>query len=132
MKINIVVKKTLPSGQKANVSAIIMGQFGRDIPVIYTEPITDASGTKHAGISVNVVILDGGGGQLLTLIEQARKSDVACVGFSAAGQLLSNNYSEYHQKISMSDTESTEIIGVGVCGEDEAVKRLTKKFSLAK
>lgn len=132
MKINIVVKKTLPAGQKANVSAIIMGQFGRDIPMIYTEPITDASGTKHAGISVNVVILDGGGGQLFTLIEQARKNEVTCVVFSATGQLLSNNYSEYNQKISMSDTESTEIIGVGVCGEDEVVRLLTKKFSLAK
>ena len=129
MKINIVVKKTLPAGQKANVSAIIMGQFGRDISMIYTEPITDASGTRHAGISVNVVILDGGGGQLFTLIEQARKSEVTC---SATGQLLSNNYSEYNQKISMSDTESTEIIGVGVCGEDEVVRLLTKKFSLAK
>ena len=79
MKINIVVKKTLPSGQKANVSAIIMGQFGRDIPMIYTEPITDASGIKHAGISINVVILDGGGGQLLALIEQAQRSDMHCV-----------------------------------------------------
>ena len=52
--------------------------------------------------------------------------------FSATGQLFSNNYLEYNKKISMSDTESTEIIGVGVCGEDEAIKLLTKKFSLAK
>lgn len=132
MKINIVVKKTLLPGQKANVSAIIMGQLGRDIPMIYTESITDASGVMHAGISVNVVILDGGSSQLLTLIEKAQKSDVACVVFSATGQLLSNNYSEYYQKISMSTIESTDIVGVGVCGEDEVVKLLTKKFSLAK
>lgn len=132
MKINIVVKKTLTPGQKSNVSAIIMGQFGRDIPMIYTESITDASGVKHAGISVNVVILDGRGGQLFTLIEQAQKSEVTCIVFSATGQLLSNNYSEYNQKISMSDTENTEIVGVGICGADEVVKLLTKKFSLAK
>lgn len=132
MKINIVVKKTLLPGQKANVSAIIMGQLGRDIPMIYTQSITDASGVLHAGISVNVVILDGGSGQLLTLIEKAQKSDVAYVVFSTTGQLLSNNYSEYNQKISMSTTESTDIVGVGVCGEDEVVKLLTKKFSLAK
>lgn len=132
MKINIVVKKTLLPGQKANVSAIIMGQLGRDIPMIYTESITDASGVMHAGISVNVVILDGGSSQLLTLIEEAQKSDVAYVVFSTTGQLLSNNYSEYYQKISMSTTESTDIVGVGVCGKDEVVKLLTKKFSLAK
>ena len=132
MKTNIVVKKTLLPGQKANVSAIIMGQLGRDIPMIYTESITDASGVMHAGISVNVVILDGGSGQLLTLIENAQKSDVAYVVFSTTGQLLSNNYSEYYQKISTSTTESTDIVGVGVYGEDEVVKLLTKKFSLAK
>lgn len=132
MKINIVVKKTLNSGQKANVSAIIMGQLGRDIPMIYTNPISDASNVMHAGISVNVVILDGGSGQLLTLIEQAQNSEVTCIVFSSTGQLLSNNYSEYCQKISMSDTKSTDIVGVGICGEDEVVKLLTKKFSLAK
>lgn len=82
-------------------------------------------------LSMSLYLMEGGG-QLFTLIEQARKSEVTCVVFSATGQLLSNNYSEYNQKISMSDTESTEIIGVGVCGEDEVVRLLTKKFSLAK
>lgn len=132
MKINIVVDKTLNPGQKANVSAIIMGQLGRDIPAIYSDTIVDASSTKHAGISVNVVILDGGSGQLLTLIENAHKSNVLCVVFSAVGQSLSNNYHEYYQKISISNTENTKIIGVGVCGDDDIVKLLTKKFSLTK
>lgn len=132
MKISIVVNKTLNSGQKANVSAIIMGQLGRDIPAIYTDAIIDASGIKHAGISINVVILDGGAGQLLTLMESARKSSVIFVVFSATGQMLSNNYSEYQRIISSSDTESTNVVGVGIFGEDEIVKVLTKKFSLAK
>lgn len=132
MKISIVVNKTLNSGQKANVSAIIMGQLGHDITGIYTNTITDSSGVEHAGISVNVVILDGGSGQLLSLIESARKNKVTCIAFSVIGQMLSNNYTEYQQKITVSDTESTKIIGVGLCGDDEVVKSLTKKFSLAK
>ncbi len=132
MKINIVVDKTLSSGQKANVSSIIMGQLGHDMPSIYTCAIVDVSGAKHAGISVNVVILDGNSRQLLKLIELAQNSDVTCIAFSAAGQSLSNNYDEYYQTISSSVTESTNIVGVGVCGDDEIVKLLTKKFSLAK
>lgn len=132
MRINIVVNKTLNPGQKANVSAIIMGQLGRDIPEIYTNTIVDTSGTKHAGISVNVIILDGNSGQLLALIERARESIVTCIAFSTIGQSLSNNYSEYRQKISSLFTESTKIVGVGICGDDEVVKALTKKFSLAK
>lgn len=132
MKINIVVDKTLSSGQKANVSSIIMGQLGRDMPSLYTSAIVDFSGVKHAGISVNVVILDGKSRQLLKLIELAQNSDVTCIAFSATGQTLSNNYDEYYQKITSSSTESTNIVGVGVCGDDEIVKLLTKKFSLAK
>ena len=132
MKLTIVVNKTLESGQKANVTAIIMGQFGRDLPVLYTEPIADASGVKHAGIAVNVVILEGKSGQLLTLVENARERNLMCIVFSAIGQSLSNNYAEYEQKISSSNAESTQIVGVGICGDDETVKILTKKFSLAK
>lgn len=132
MKVNIIVNKLLNFGQKANVSAIIMGQLGRDMPALYTNTITDISGTKHAGISVNVVILEGNGSQLLTLIERARESSVMCIVFSATGQSLSNNYPEYQKTILSSDTKSTEIVGVGICGDDESVKILTKRFSLAK
>ena len=132
MKVNIVVNKLLNSGQKANVSAIIMGQLGRDMPALYTNTITDISGTKHAGISVNVVILEGNGSQLLTLIERAKECSVMCIVFSATGQSLSNNYPEYQKTILSSDTKSTEIVGVGICGDDESVKILTKRFSLAK
>lgn len=132
MKITIVVNKLLNSGQKANISAIIMGQLGHDIPEIYSSPITDTSGTNHAGISVNVIILDGKSGQLLSLIESAHKSNIVCIAFSSVGQMLSNNYPEYLKKISESETKDTNIVGVGLCGNDKIVKTLTKKFSLAK
>ena len=132
MKISIVVNKSLNPGQKANVSAIIMGQIGHDITEVYTLPVTDASGTNHAGITTNVVILDGGSGQLLSLIDSARKSKITCIVFSSIGQMLSNNYTEYHLKISASDTESSKSVGVGLGGDDEIVKALTKKFSLTK
>ena len=132
MKISIVVSKALTPGQKANVSAIIMGQLGRDVINIYTDVVADASGAMHAGISVNVVVLEGGEKQLLNLIKGAQESDVGCVVFSATGQSLSNSYEEYKAQISASDTESTKIVGVGVYGEDATVKTLTKKFSLAK
>lgn len=132
MKISIVVNKSLNPGQKANVSAIIMGQMGHDITEVYTLPVTDISGTNHAGITTNVVILDGGSGQLLSLIDFAQKSKVKCIVFSSIGQMLNNNYAEYHLKISTSDTENTKIVGVGLYGDDEIVKILTKKFSLTK
>lgn len=132
MKINIVVDKTLDPGRKANIAAIIMGQLGRDISSIYSNVITDRSGTDHAGISINVVILNGNGSQLLKLIESAKNSNVVCIAFSSIGQFLSNSYNEYQKNIISLNTEETKIVGVGIYGDDEVVKALTKKFSLAK
>ena len=118
------------TGQKANVAAIIMGQLTKKFPHLYGNLIRDQSGTYHAGIAVNTVILDGGNEQLLSLVNKAVNCDVTCVVFSSIGQSLSNNYPEYQKKISSMDTRSTNIVGVGIAGEDTTVSTLTKKFSL--
>lgn len=132
MKANIVVSKNLNPGQKANVAAIIMGQFGRDISGLYSDAISDSNGVMHAGISVNVVVLEGGEKQLSNLANNAKSEDVVCVAFSGTGQSLSNSYDEYKTVIQQSGTEETHIVGVGVYGSDDSVKALTKKFSLMK
>ena len=131
-KISIVLEKNLSPGQKSNVAAIIMGQIAKDMPSIYDEKVIDQSKIEHAGIAVNVVILDGGSGQLLTLVESGKSDEVYCVAFSSTGQALSNSYPEYQQKISLMDSKSTGIIGVGIVGDESVVKPLTKKFSLTK
>ena len=131
-RISIVVEKNMNSGQKANVAAIIMGQLSQDSSHLYGNLIRDQSGAYHAGIAVNLVVLDGGKEQLLSLVNNAVGCDVACVVFSSTGQSLSNNYPEYQKQISSMDTRSTDIVGVGIVGEDSTVRTLTKKFSLVK
>jgi len=131
-RIGIVVDKSMESGRKANVAAIIMGQLAKDMPEIYDEKVIDKSGTAHAGIAVNLVVLDGGKEQLLTLIDSAADSGVAISVFSSTGQSLSNQYPEYLRQISSMDTRSTQIVGVGLAGDDSVVKLLTKKFSVMK
>ena len=132
-KISIIVNKSMSSGQKANVAAIIMGQLSINIPSLYGDKVEDISRINHAGISVNIVVLDGGSEQLLSLIDTAKNNDdIVCCVFSSTGQSLSNSYPEYQKNISTMDTRSTGIIGVGLVGDDTVLKPLTKKFSLVK
>jgi len=132
-KASIVVDKNLNAGLKANVASIILGQLSRDVPSLYEEVVTDNSGTRHAGIAVNVVVLEGSNGQILTAIDGAARADnVSCVAFTSIGQSLSNSYDEYRKKISAIDTKDTSVVGVGLVGDDSVIKPLTKKFSLVK
>jgi len=122
----------MSAGQKANVAAIIMGQLSKELPQLYSDPVRDQSGACHAGIAVNTVVLDGGREQLLTLINNAADNGVSCVVFSSTGQSLSNSYPEYQKQISSMDTRAADIVGVGIAGDEAAVRSLTKKFSLLK
>jgi hypothetical protein len=131
-RVSIVVDKSMDAGRKANVAAIIMGQLTRDASQVYEDKVTDQSGIAHAGISVNLVVLDGSKEQLLTLITAAKERNIVISVFSSTGQSLSNSYSEYKKQISSMDTRSTQIVGVGLYGEETAVRLLTKKFSLMK
>ena len=132
MKISIVVERNLNPGQKANVAAIIMGQVTKNHPHLYNDQVCDTSGVYHAGIAVNIVVLDGGKEQLLSLVKNTDNFNVSCIVFSSTGQELSNNYAEYQRKISLVDTQSAGIVGVGLLGEESIIRTLTKKFSLTK
>ena len=131
-RISIVVDKSMSAGQKANIAAILAGQLAKDAPHLYEAPVIDQSGICHSGIAVNIVVLEGGSEQLLSLIKSIGENEVMYSVFSSTGQSLSNSYPEYQQRVSLMDTRSTGIIGIGLAGEDSRVKLLTKKFSLMK
>lgn len=122
----------MDTGKKANVASILMGEISKKFPHIYGDSVCDKSGVHHAGIAINVVILDGGDEQLLSLVKNTENYDVFCNVFSSTGQELSNNYPEYQRQISSMDTQSTNIVGVGIFGDESVVRTLTKKFSLTK
>jgi len=131
-RICIVVDKTMSAGHKANVAAILTGQLAKDVPKLYETSVNDKSDVIHTGIAANVIVLDGGREQLLTLINNIKNSEVKYSVFSSIGQSLSNDYTEYRYQISAMDTRTTCVIGVGIAGEDSTVRFHTKKFSLMK
>ena len=129
------MEKGLTAGQKANVASIIMGQLSMNNPEIYFEnKLLDLSGNNHATIRENIVILEAGSGQLYNLMEliKSENDKVDYILFSKIGQNLSNSFSEYYETISKSKTIETEIIGIGLRGEYDLIKQLTKKYSIVK
>ena len=135
MKISIIVEKKLTAGQKANVASIILGQLAINNPEIYFENnLKDLNDNNHATIRENIVILEAGSGQLNNLLELTKLENgtIDCVLFSKIGQNLSNSFGEYYDAISKSNVIETEVIGIGLRGENDIVKKLTKKFSLVK
>jgi len=134
-KVSIIVDKNLSAGQKSNVAAILTGQLSLSNSGIYAEKVLlDKNGIAHVGITKNIVILDGGKGQLLNLANSLKNLDTVedYTVFTETGQKLSNSFDEYTQTITRSDSETLGIVGVGIYGETDYVNQLTKKFSLAK
>ena len=131
-RISIVVNKGLSAGQKANVAAIIMGQLALSNNQVYENEVMDIDNTIHVGIQVNVIILESTESQLISLINDAKKSNLNYYVFTRIGQELSNSFSVYKEKIYSMNTINTGVVGVGVFGCSDEIKNLTKKFRLSK
>lgn len=132
-KITIIVEKNQSIGAVGNISAVLMGQASLFMPELFSkEPLFDLSGTRHSGIRISTVILKAGQGQLLNLAThvQTLEQEVNFFVFSEIGQGLNNRFPEYQELVKQSSTADSKIIGIILIGEEEAIKPITKKFSL--
>ena len=127
-RIALVVSEGLSAGQAANVSALLMGQISAAEPSVYAEPVLGADGNQHAGIRHSTVVLRAGPGQLSTLAQAAREAGISSCVFSSIGQRLNNAFDEY--KAQLERTAAVELVGVGLVGDHETIRVLTKKFSV--
>ena len=130
----IIVKKDLTAGQIGNVCAVLMAQVARVLPEAMSDKVViDADGLTHAAPKYSVVVLRGNGPiQLKNAAENIRVDEpqLKVFGFSKTGQELNNQFDVYQQRISSMSTEATELVGIAVAGDDDTVRRVTKKFSI--
>jgi hypothetical protein len=134
-RIAIVVDRDLPRGAVGNVAAILMGQAALCRPDIYhTEDLLDQSGNRHAAIQYSTVLLSAGRGQLINLVERIRSAGegLTWVLFTELGQGLHNAYPEYQARVRSSTTADLGPVGLVLVGEDEAVRAITRKYSVLK
>ncbi|MBK9964837.1 MAG: DUF2000 family protein [Holophagales bacterium] len=127
-RLAVVLHPSLDAGQAANAAAIVAGGLRCEA---FAEPIQDAAGVPHAAISCNVVVLKAkSAGQLVRLVDPARELSIGWVVFTRKGTSLSNSFHEYQLLVKNSRAEDLETIAVGIFGTDEAVRALTRAFSV--
>lgn len=130
----LIIKKDLPTGQAANVSAILMAEIARAVPeTLAAVTVADLDGLNHAAPQFSVVVLKASGSEQLqntAAAIRATQPELTVFGFGAVGQGLNNQFEVYREKISNLRTLACGLVGIVVSGEDAAVRTATKKFSL--
>ncbi len=130
----IIIKKDLPVGQVANVSAILMAEIARAEPeTLAAVTVTDRDGLNHAAPQFSVVVLKANSSEQLqntAATIRATQPELTVFGFGAVGQSLNNQFEIYREKISNVTTEACGLVGIAVSGEDAAIRIATKKFSV--
>jgi hypothetical protein len=128
MRLAVVLHPKIESGVGASAAAIVVGGLRSEG---FGEPILDADGNSHAAILWNMVVLRAKSvGQLTSLLSAARDASVQAVAFTSRGQELSNSFPKYREEIARRHTTELEIVAVGLFGLDEAIRKLTRAFSI--
>lgn len=111
-----------------------MGQLAQITPKLFaTKPVIDQDQVRHAGIKYSTVILKGGAGQITNLATAlVVHPEMYSVVFTATGQALNDRFAEYAALITTKKLADLQPVGIAISGEAEAVRALTKKFSLLK
>jgi Protein of unknown function (DUF2000) len=117
----------------ANVAAILCGQLGTIEAGFFGEqPVIDRDRRSHASVNQNVAILKANGAEQLvnTYDSLHDEIDLTKLLFSEHGQLTSNNVELYLACLSETETRSLVPVALIVAGDDDKVRKATKKFSL--
>ncbi len=133
-KLSIVVRKDLEPWQVLNtvahISAYLGNKLGNDFGT--GEYFVTKDGAKHPRNSqYAIVVLSGEQVDLYPLILEARKQNLFHINFLRE-MLETTNDAEIEQLVGSKTDESLEYLGVGVFGDKDLLKTLTKKLSLWK
>lgn len=128
MRLAVVLHPNLESGPAANAAAIVIGGLRCDA---FEPALPDVDGHLHAAIHCNLVVLKARSAtQLKNLLPSATAQSVRAVAFTSKGQELSNSFNLYKEEIARQHTDDLDIVAVALFGTDDAVRSLTRSFSL--
>lgn len=132
-RVTIILDKQLEIGAAANVASLLMGQASLNDPSLYSDVhVFDKNNVQHAGIQYSTVLLKAGSNQLLNLVKSLPSAapELSSLVFSQVGQQLNNAFEQYLIEINSKDTEQTKVVGIIIWGEDDLVRKITKKYSI--
>lgn len=128
-KIVAILREDLLMWQKLNVTAFIMSGIGRRQDVL-GEPYVDGAGNTYLPMSKQpIMIYAANGEQLKELLLKALNKEVNVAIYT---EELFNTYNDADNraKVAEFDTNSLNLVGIGMIGKKNHVDRLTKGLSL--
>jgi hypothetical protein len=133
-KMVIVVRNDLPSWQVLNTVAHASAYLGNKMkePFDTGASFFSKDGVDHPRNSqFPIVALSAKPGQMTGLMEQVRASGLLYLGF-VREMIETTDDAELETRLAAKDDKDMEYLGIGLFGENDKVKALTKKFSLWK
>jgi hypothetical protein len=116
-----------------NTSAVLAMTLGKKIEGIIGSDIVDACGNAHIGITnTPLPILKGTKEKIREIREKLAHENIAellVVDFSDVAQ-SSKNYKDYKDKLSITNTEDLNYLGIALYGNKKDVNRFTGNLPL--
>jgi hypothetical protein len=127
-RVAVVLRPGLRGGEAANAAAIVTAGLRCEA---FTNPVTDKTGTAHAAVVWNVVILSAkNSSHMDRILADARETRVAAIAFTAEGRGLNNSFDEYVSLLAERSTSEMTVLAIGLFGVDAEVRALTRKCSV--
>lgn len=131
-RVSIVVDGALPAGQAANVAACIAAGLGAGVPELAGQTLRDAAGfASLSSSSLPIAILRGDEASLASLFSAVarRPEQLCCVLFPRYAQAL-HSAPDYWQRHAGTDHAGEPLLGLGLAGPSDQVRRLTGALPL--
>ena len=129
----LVVEETLPAGVIANISAVLSMTIGKEVPQTIGGDVTDATGSKHCGITRLPVPILGATKDIIRSIrqrlEESGNENTVMVDFTTLAQSC-RTYEEYTSRMAETPESDLEYIGLGIFAHKKIVNKCTGSLKL--
>ncbi len=127
----LIVDSDLPTGEQANIAAVLAMTIGAKNNIIIGRDLPDADNTIHHGITqLNLPVLTACSEKIKGIHDMACMDErVFIVDFTSTAQ-DSRSYDEYTSKLAVSHANSLRYIGIGLFGDKKTVNRFSGNLKL--
>lgn len=127
----LIVDSDLPTGEQANIAAVLAMTIGAKNDMIVGSDLPDADNTLHHGITqLNLPVLTASSEKIREIHDAASQEErVFIVDFTSTAQ-ESRSYDEYITKLAMGHAADLRYIGIGIFGDKKTVNRFSGNLKL--
>lgn len=125
----LIVDSDLPTGEQANIAAVLAMTIGAKNDIIIGRDLPDADNTIHHGITqLNIPVLTACSEKIREIHDAACMDErVFIVDFTSTAQ-ESRSYDEYTSKLAI--TPGQVLIGIGILGDKKTVNKFSGNLKL--